>query len=85
MASGAIGLATPVADPGAGTLAMHATPTSRRPALQGLSPSARRSTRPEIVNDVGSPPKSTHIQLVQEVQRMHAQWAKDNALYGGYP
>ena len=24
------------------------------------------------------PPETTHIQLVQEVQRMHAQWTKDN-------
>ena len=73
MASGATGAATQVDDPGAGTLAMQATPTSRRPASQGLSPSAKRTTRREIVQDAGTPPETTHIQLLQEVRRMHAQ------------
>ena len=84
MASEAIGPATLVADPGAGTLAMQATPTSRRPASQGLSPSAKRPTRREIVKDVG------HLR-----KRPTSSWSRrcsgwrpvdqGQRLYGGYP
>ena len=41
--------------------------------------------RREIVKDVGTLLETTHIQVVQEVQRTHAQWTKDNAFFGGYP
>ena len=76
MASGASGstdLSTADAAP------MAATPVSRRSLPQAASPgaSAKKVARREVVNPPGAPPDTTHIQLVQEVQRIALQGISD--------
>ena len=78
MASGAQLAVQPTADPSMGVPPMPTTSSMRRATSHGLSPSAKRSKRREIVTGLGPPPETSHTQLVQEVHRMHAQWTKDS-------
>ena len=79
MASGAIGSADPA------DTSMQATPVSRRAGTEvraGGSPSAKRATRKEVVQQVGAAtPTLSHDPLAQEVHRMHIQGEKDNTFF----